>query len=366
MAKEIILVSEPWIGDKEKELVNQALDEGWVSSIGRFILEFEEKFAKFCSVKHGLAVSNGTVALHLALEALGIESGDEVLIPSLTFIATANAVHYTGAKPVCVDSEPETWNLDVEDLRKKITSKTKAIVPVHLYGHPCEMDEILEVAEENDLLVVEDCAEAHGAEYKKKKVGSFGDAGVFSFYANKVITTGEGGAIVTDDDELFEKMHFLRDHAMSKDKRYFHPEIGYNYRMTNLQAALGVAQMERIDEFIENKRKNAQLYNSLLKDTKGITLPPEKSHVKNVYWMYSILIEDEFPLTKDELMKELKEKGIDTRPFFIPINLQPPYKGQPVCRVAEEISSKGMSLPSSTKLTKEQIFGIADVINSGH
>ncbi|MFC2153917.1 DegT/DnrJ/EryC1/StrS family aminotransferase [Candidatus Altiarchaeota archaeon] len=362
--EDFIPVAEPWIGEKEKEYVNQCLEEGWISSKGRFITEFEEKFSSFCGVKYGLAVSNGTAALHLALAALDVGQEDEVLVPSLTFIATANAVRYTGAKVVCVDSNPETWNISVSDLEKKITSKTKAIIPVHLYGHPCEMDEINELAHDNSLSVVEDCAEAHGAEYKDKKVGSFGDMGVFSFYGNKTITTGEGGMLVTDNKELYERARFLHDHAMSKKQRYLHPEVGFNYRMTNLQAAVGVAQTERLDELIQIKRKNAQLYNNLLKNVKGITLPPEKPYVKNIYWMYSVLIEKEFSLSRDELIEKLKDNRIETRPFFVPISNQPPYSDQPLCSVAEELSKKGVNLPSSTKLTEEQIQYITETIKT--
>jgi len=360
----IIPVAEPWIGEKEKEYVDQCMEDGWISSLGRFVTRFEEEFSQFCGVRYGVAVCNGTAAIHLALASLGVGPGDEVLIPSLTFIATANAVHSTGARVVCVDSEIETWNMDVEDLKKKISSKTKAILPVHLYGHPCEMGEIMEIASKKDLLVVEDCAEAHGAEYDDKRVGSMGDVGAFSFYPNKIITTGEGGMVTTDNKKVYEKAHFLRDMAMSQTQRYYHSEIGYNYRMTNMQAAIGVAQMERIEEFIAVKRKNALLYNRLLKDVDGITLPSEKPNVKNVYWMYSIVVEEDFLCSRDDLMKKLWENGIDTRPFFHPINLQPPYKGMPSCPIAEDLGKRGINLPSSVKLTENQIEKIAAAIGA--
>ncbi len=360
--KGFIPIAEPVIGEAEKRYVNEALDEGWVSSQGRFIERFEKGFADYCGVPHGVATSNGTTALHLALAALGVGAGDEVLIPSLTFIATANAVTYTGAKVVCCDVERDTWNLDAEDAAKKLTEKTTAVIPVHLYGHPADMDPLIELAADRDLLVVEDAAEAHGAEYKGRKVGSLGDAGVFSFYGNKIITTGEGGMVVTRDAELAERLRYLRDHAMSKEQRYLHPDVGYNYRMTNLQAALGCAQLEQLDAFINKKRTLAARYNDALKDVTGITLPPEKEWAKNVYWMYSVLVEDDYPLSRDELAAALKEKGIDTRPFFTPIHQQPPYKGQPRCPVAEELATKGINLPSGVTLTEEQVTVVCEVI----
>jgi len=300
--------------------------------------------------------------LHLALVSLGISKGDEVIIPDLTFVATANAVIYTGAKPVFVDSEKRTWNINPDKIEEKITDKTKAIIPVHVYGHPCDMDKIMEIAKKHNLFVIEDCAEAHGAEYKGKKIGSFCDIGCFSFYGNKILTTGEGGMCVTNNERLAERMRFLKDHGMSKEKRYWHPEIGFNHRMTNIQAALGVAQLERINEIIEIKRKNAFLYNSLLKDVKGISLPPEEEYAKNVYWMYSILIEEDFPINRDELIIKLKENGIDSRPFFYPINVMPPYKSDERFPIAEELSKKGINLPSSVKLKIEDIEKIASVI----
>jgi perosamine synthetase len=305
-----------------------------------------------------VAVCNGTVAIHLALAALGIGKGDEVIVPTFTMIASVNPVTYTGAKPVLVDAEPYTWNVDVTKIEEKITKKTKAILPVHIYGHPVDMDPILELAEKYDLYVIEDAAEAHGAEYKGKKTGALGDVGCFSFYANKIITTGEGGMLVTNNEEIAEKARMLRDQAFEKEKRFWHRHLGFNYRMTNLQAAIGVGQMEIIDESVNTRRKNAQIYNSLLKDVEGITLPPEAKWAKNVYWMYTIMIEDSFGISRDELMRILKEKGVDTRPAFYPIHLQPlyakQYKGEKY-PVAEGLSRKGINLPSGNTLTKKEI-----------
>lgn len=311
-----IPVSEPSITQKEISYVLDAVKSGWVSSLGHYINEFEKRFAEFVGTKYALTTSNGTTALHLALVSVGIKKGDEVIIPDLTFVATANAVTYTGAKPVMVDVEQDTWCIDLKCFKKAIRKKTKAIIPVHLYGHPANMDKINKIACEHGLYVIEDAAEAHGAEYKGKMVGSLSDCGVFSFYGNKVITTGEGGMITTDNEELYEKAKYLRDHAMSKEKRYWHTEIGYNYRITNLQAALGLAQLERIEELILKKRQIFKWYKELLQDIEGIRLNPEKKGVKNVFWMVCLVLDKDFKIGRDELIKKLKEKGIDTRPFF--------------------------------------------------
>jgi len=358
-----IPVAEPNLEGKELEYVTDCIKSGWISSSGKYIVDFEEKFSKYCAMKYGIATSNGTAALHLALTALGIKKGDEVLIPNLTFIATANTVAYTGAKPIFVEAEKKTWNIDAKKIEEKITSKTKAIIPVHLYGHPCDMDKIKDIAQKNNLYIIEDCAEAHGAEYKGKKIGSFSDISCFSFYGNKIITTGEGGMCLTNDKKLEEKMKVLRDHGMSKEKRYWHPIAGFNYRMTNLQAAVGVAQLERINELIEKRRKNAVLYDSLLKNVKGITLQPEEKYAKKVCWMYCVLIEKDFPVSRDQLMSILKENEIDSRPFFYPITVMPPYKSDEKFPVAEDISKKGINLPSSVNLKKEDIERITSVIS---
>ncbi|MBI2143976.1 DegT/DnrJ/EryC1/StrS family aminotransferase [Candidatus Woesearchaeota archaeon] len=361
-----IPVSEPFLSGNEEKYVLECLRTGWISSLGKFIPQLEEGFAKFSGSGYGVAVMNGTVALQLALAALGIKEGDEVIIPDLTFVATANAVRYLGAKPVFVDSEPETWNIDPEKIAAAITRKTKAIMPVHLYGHPCDMEPIMRIAAEHNLFVIEDAAEAHGAEYKGRRVGSISNVGCFSFYGNKIITTGEGGMCVTNDEQLAERMRFLRDHAMSPGKRYWHPEIGYNFRMTNVQAAIGVAQLEQVEKFIALKRKNAQLYGSLLKDVRGLTLQPQMPWAKSVYWMHSVLVnEGQFGFSRDELMAKLKGKGVDSRPFFYPVHQLPPYK--PGCSdrdfpVAVRLSGSGINLPSSVKLSETDIKFVCNAI----
>ncbi len=358
----MIPIAEPSIGGEELNNVMEAVKSGWISSKGKFITKFEESFANYCGVSYGIAVSNGTVALHLALKALGITKGDEVIVPTLTFIATANAVKYCNAKPVFVDSPPDYWCINPEKIEEKITDKTKAIIPVHLYGHPCDMDWIKDIAKEHNLYIIEDAAEAHGAEYKGKKVGSLGDISCFSFYGNKIMTTGEGGMCLTNDEELAEKMRILRDHGMNPNKRYWYDVIGFNYRMTNLQAAIGVAQVKKLDEFIGKKREIAKIYNSYLKDINGITLPPEMNWAKNVYWMYSVLIEKEFGINRDELMKKLEKNEIETRPFFYPIHEMPPYKNNENFPVAEKLSKGGVNLPSSLKLKTENIKEITEKI----
>lgn len=361
----MIPVAEPCLGEEELENVVEAVKSGWISSKGRFIEEFEKRFARYCGVKYGIATANGTVALHLALKALGINRGDEVIVPSLTFVAVANAVMYCNAKPVFVDSHPEYWGINPEKIKKKITAKTKAIITVHLYGHPCDMDPIIEIAERYGLYVIEDAAEAHGAEYKGKKVGSFGDIACFSFYGNKIITTGEGGMCLTNDERLAEKMRILRDHGMKPNKRYWHDLIGFNYRMTNLQAAVGVAQLRKLDEFIKKKRKIAKWYAEELKvlEERGlIKLHPEMPWAKCVYWMYSILIRDQANISRDDLMKKLEEKGIETRPFFIPMHLLPIHKRGERFPVAEKLAREGINLPSSVRLNREDIGSIADCL----
>jgi perosamine synthetase len=359
-----IPVSEPCLNGNEQKYLTDCVQSGWVSSLGKYITTFEQGFADFCGVKHGVAVSNGTTALHLALAALGIVAGDEVIIPTLSFIATANAVHYTNAKVVFADSEPETWNIDPVEIEKKITTRTKVIVPVHLYGHPANMDPILEIAKRHHLVVLEDAAEAHGALYKGKRVGSLGKLGAFSFYGNKIITTGEGGIVVTDDDELDQRMRFLRDHAMSTEKRYWHTEIGFNCRMTNLQAALGVAQLEQIETFIARKQQIAARYSANLSDLTNITLPPQATWAKSVYWMYSILLNSDFPLSRDEFLGQLKAAGVDNRPFFYSIHQMPPYAGDTgLFPVADDLSRRGLNLPSAVTLTDAQIDSICEIIH---
>jgi perosamine synthetase len=367
MTKIRIPICDPKIDENDIQRVVECIQSTWVSGISKYVEEFEEAFAKYCNCKYGVATNSGTTALHLALATLNIKPGDEVIIPTFTMIATANAVTYTGAKPVLVDADENTWNLDTSKIEDKINEHTKAIIVVHTYGHPADMDPIIELAEKYNLYVIEDAAEAHGAEYKGKRVGSIGDIGCFSFYANKIITTGEGGMIVTNNEELAEKARWLRAHAFGRyGKHFYHEALGFGYRMSGLQAALGLAQLERIDEFVLIRRNNAKLYNSLLFELgEKITLPPEAPWAKNVYWMYSILIEDNFGMSRDELMKRLEFEGIETRTFFYPIHVQPIYAKQyqgESFPVADELSRKGINLPSGNNLTADEIEHVCECI----
>jgi perosamine synthetase len=354
---------EPWLGPKERVLLNECLTTRWVSSQGRFVGEFERAFAGYCGVKHGVATTNGTAALHLALACLGIGPGDEVIVPALSFVGTANPVMYCGATPVFVDSVPDTWNLDPSAVEKAVTRKTRAIIAVHLYGHAAHMDELLTIARRHGLHVIEDACEAHGGEYRGAKLGSLGTIGCFSFYANKVITTGEGGMLITNNGAIAEKARLLRDHGMSKKRKYWHSQIGYNYRMTNLQAALGVAQIERIERVLVRKRRQARLYNSLLREVPGITVPREATWARHIYWLYTVLIEGRYKLSRKKLMKALALRGVETRPMFYPITTMPPYRnGNHRFPVAERISKRGLSLPSFPLLKENRIREICAVI----
>lgn len=356
-------VAEPWLGEKEVMYVTECVLTGWVSSAGKFVTEFETSFAEFCGSRHAIAVSNGTSALHLALLALGVGEGDEVIVPALTFIATANAVAYTGATPVVVDSEPGTWNIDSVRVEEAITPRTKGIIAVHLYGHPADMDALADVADRHHLFIVEDAAEAHGARYKGRRVGSIGAIGAFSFYGNKIITTGEGGMITTDRSDLVDRIRMLRDHGMASDKRYWHPVVGYNYRLTNLQAALGVAQMEKVEAILSSKKRLALAYDEGLRDVPGLTLPPKAAWGDPVYWLYSVLIDPErFGQTRDDVMGQLAEKGIETRPVFVPLHQQPIYRDLNSRPVAERLADRGLSLPSAVGLKPTEISRVVAAI----
>ncbi len=362
----IIPVCEPTLGGNEMKYVQQAIETNWISSAGRFIREFEARFAEACGVQYGIACANGTVAMHLAMATLGLEPGDEVIIPTFTMIATANAVTYCGAKPVLVDMEPEYWQMDLNQVEDKITPRTKAIVPVHIYGHPTDMDPLMELAEKHGLTVIEDAAEAHGAEYKGRRTGGLGHAAGFSFYGNKIITTGEGGMVTTNDRELARLAWNLRDHAFSRERHFWHKYIGFNYRMTNLQAAVGLAQVEQLDAFVAARRRNAAEYSCRLHGIPGIRTPSEAPWAKNVYWMYGILVDEAaYGMSRDQLRRVLAEHGIETRTFFIPMHCQPVYwkqfRGERY-PVAEDLCKRGFYLPSASSLRIEEIEYITRVI----
>jgi perosamine synthetase len=356
----MIPVSEPDISEKEIEYVDDAVRSGWVSSHGKYIDEFEDKFSEFIGTDYGLTVTNGTAAIHLAVSAIGIKEGDEVIVPDLTFISPVNAVLYNNARPVICDVEKDSWCIDTSKIEELITEHTKAIIAVHLYGNSSNMDELLKIKKKYNLYLIEDTAESLGTEYKNRKLGSFGDIGCFSFYGNKTMTTGEGGFCTTDNKELYERMLLLRDHGMTSKKRYWHEFIGYNYRMTNMQAALGMAQLERLNYFIKRKREIADEYNKLLNGY--VTTHPAGKDYNSTYWLYSILMEDE--KQRDGLMEYLYKNGIDTRRFFYPVHAMPPYSkfGNGNYPVSVKLAETGINLPSSVRLTNEEIKYISGKI----
>jgi len=355
-------VYQPSLGKKEKENVLECLDSTWISSKGKFINQFENSFSEFTKIKHSATVSNGTVAIHAALLALGISEGDEVIVPSFTYIASVNAIKYTGAKPVFVDSDIKTWQIDPTKIEEKITNKTKAIMAVHLYGQPCEMDTILSIANKYKLFVVEDCAEAFGSLYKGKHVGTFGNISTFSFFGNKTITTGEGGMVVTNDLSLYEKVVHLKGQGLAKDREYYHDIIGYNYRMTNICAAIGTAQLERANELIEKKILIAKWYKQKLKSL-PITFHSQVGNVKHSYWMVSILVKDSEERNAIRLF--LKDNGIETRPTFHPVHLMPMYFEKDLSLpVAEELGSRGINLPSYPGLDFEDVDFITKFLSN--
>lgn len=363
--RKYIYVANPAFNGNEKKYAIDCIDTGWISSAGRYTDEFEHRFASFCNVKHGISCCNGTVALHLALLAEGIGPGDEVIVPTLTYIATANAVTYCGARPIFVDSEPETWNINPDLIEDKIIpKKTKGIIVVHLYGHPVNMDPVMDIAKRHGLFVVEDAAEAHGALYKNKIVGSIGDIGAFSFFGNKIITTGEGGMVVTNEDKLAETIRLLKGQGVDPKRRYWFPIIGYNYRMTNIQSAIGLAQLENISWHLGKRREVAELYYKYLGDLKDfIQLPIEKDWAHHAFWMYSIVLKDNVKMSRDELINRLERDGIETRPMFYPMHVLPPYKEEKIVYpVADSITSRGLNLPTHSLLTEEDIIYISDKI----
>lgn len=361
-------VNEPVITEEAKRNVAEAMESGWVSSAGPFIERFEREFAQFLGVRHAITATSGTAALHLSLAALGIGPGDEVIVPDFTMIASVFAVLYTGATPVFVDAEPETYTLVVDALGEKIMPRTKAIMPVHIYGHPADMDPILALAERHHLHVIEDAAEAHGARYKGRLCGSMGHINAFSFYGNKIITTGEGGMVVTDDDALAARVRCLKDLAHSPSRRFRHEDLGFNYRMTNLQAALGSGQLARIVEFLARKRRMADAYARQLQGIPGLRLPVTKTWAENVHWMYAVLLEDRFPLSRDAFRAALRERDIDTRDFFSSSAQQPVIRRlvrpQGPFPVSERIAARGLYLPSGLAVTSEQIQYVCDAIRT--
>ena len=364
----MIPVCEPLVGERERAYVEEALRSGWISQ-GRFVGDLERYWASYCGGAHGVAVSNGTAALELAVEALRLPPGSEVILPSFTIISCAAAIIRAGCTPVLVDCEPDTWCLDVHQVARKITPRTRAVMPVHIYGHMADMTSVMDLAARHGLFVIEDAAEAHGAERDGRRAGGIGTVNCFSFYSNKIITTGEGGMVVTDDDACADRLRRLRNLCFDENKRFHHSEIGHNFRLTNMQAAMGLAQAERIEESVAKKRRMAARYLDGLKDIPGLQLPVERPHTKNVYWMFGLVLDDGVPFDAAALAKRLKAKGIETRPFFVGMHEQPALRERGLFAgerypVTEHISRRGLYLPSGLTLTDTEIERVCAAVRA--
>jgi perosamine synthetase len=372
----MIPVNEPLIGDKEIEYVQDCLRTGWISSAGKYLEQFEQAWAEYCGMQYGIAVSNGTTALHVAIACLDLQPGDEVILPTFTIISCAQAVTYNGAVPVLVDSDPRTWCMDVNQVADKITPRTRAIMPVHIYGHPVDMDPIRSLAKQHGLIVIEDAAEAHGAQYLSNRgqpnqawhrCGGLSDISVFSFYANKLVTTGEGGMVLTNDPVIAEKARGLRNLCFRPERRFYHTQLGYNFRLTNLQAAIGLAQVERMPETVAKKRWIGEYYNNRLKRFSKVQLPVEEPWARQVYWMYGMVLDEITGFSAADFAKKLFEKGIETRPFFLGMHEQPVFTEQGLFKgevypVAERIARQGLYLPSGLTLTEAQLEQVCQAV----
>lgn len=373
----MIPVNEPKFGERELAYVTECVRTGWVSSAGHFIEEFEQKWSAYCGMKYGIAVSNGTTALQVAAHCIKLQPGDEVIMPTFTIISCALAVVECGAKPVLVDCDPLTWCMDVNQIEAKITPRTKAIMPVHIYGHPVDMDPVIVLAKKYDLMIIEDAAEVHGAEYLSdrnginptwKRCGGMSDISCFSFYANKLITTGEGGMVLTNDDKLADRARSLRNLCFRPERRFLHTELGFQYRLTNLQAALGVAQIERFDDILERKRWMGKAYTERLKATPQIQLPVEKTWARQVYWMYGLVLDESSGMDAALFAQRLKDQGVETRPFFLGMHEQPVFRDRSWYLdehypIAERIARQGLYLPSGLGLTEEQLEQVCSVVH---
>ncbi len=356
----------PQFRGNEMKYVKECLETTWISSIGRFIPQFEHEFARFCDSNHAISANSGTSALHLALLGMGVQPEDEILIPTLTFVATANAVKYCGARPILIDVEPRTMNIDPQRIEEKITPRTRGMIVVHLYGHPANMDPILEIAKRRGLFVIEDAAEAHGALYKGRKVGGLADIGTFSFFGNKIMTTGEGGMVTVGNENLRDRIQLFRGQGMDPNRRYWFPQVGYNYRMTNIQAAIGLAQLEQIDSHLACYRQVAEWYRRYLAPLADfITLAFEEPWAHHVYWMFNVILRPKVRIERDQFMAKLSEQGIETRPVFYPMHVMPPFRDtQSSYPVADALAQNGISLPTHVALTEEDVSYIADRIRS--
>ena len=372
----MIPVNEPLLGPREMEYITECIRTGWISSAGRFIDAFEESWASYCGTDFGVAVSSGTTALQIAVSCLGLQPGDEVIMPTFTIISCAQAIIATGSTPVLVDSDPQTWCMDAHQVEAKITPRTRAIMPVHMYGHPVDMDPLLALAQKNDLFIIEDAAEAHGAEYLSGRAGSdpiwrrcggLGHVSAFSFYANKLITTGEGGMVMTSNSELADRARSLRNLCFRPERRFYHTELGFNFRMTNLQAALGLAQVERINQIVNHKRWMGKAYSEQLSGIPRLQLPAEETWAKNIYWMFGVVLKDEHDLNALELADQLTKTGVQTRPFFLGMHEQPALLERNLFKdehypIAEHLARKGLYLPSGMALSEAQLNSVCEKV----
>jgi perosamine synthetase len=359
--REFIPISNPALVGNELKYVTDCVQSSWISSVGTYVQRFEEAFAEFCGTEYAVTSSNGTTALHLALLALGVKPGDEVIVPTLTYVATANAVAYCAAKPVLVDAEPETWNMDPAQIEALITPRTKGIIVVHLFGHPMDMDPIMDISRRHGLFVLEDAAEAHGAEYKGRRVGSIGDAATFSFFGNKIITTGEGGMVTTNDRALAGEVRRLKNHGMDPHRKYWFPTIGYNYRLTNVASAIGLAQLEQIDWHLEQRHQITAWYREFLADAPGLTWQPEKKWARHVWWLFTVVMDQDIPLGRFDALAGLKSRGVEGRQIVYPIHQLPPYQDpahDSRFPMADRIVDRGLHLPTWSRMTREQVWHV--------
>jgi perosamine synthetase len=371
----MIPISAPLFAGNELDYVRDCIATGWVSSAGRYVTRFERAWADYCGMKHGVAVSSGTAALQVAVDALRLGPGDEVIMPAFTIMSCALAVVRAGAVPVLVDSDPQTYCLDVDQVAAAVTSRTRALMPVHIYGHPADMDPLMELAEQHDLAIIEDAAEAHGCEYlsrrngcRRVRCGGLGTLSTFSFYANKLVSTGEGGMVLTNSDQLAERCRSLRNLCFQQP-RFYHEELGYNYRLSNVQAALGLAQTERLNEVLDRKRRIGALYSGLFADVAGVNLPPRHDWASVNYWMYNIVLADDLAIEASAVAAQLKGRGIETRPFFVGLHWQPALRARGLFEnvrlpVTEHLSRRGLCLPSGPALTDQQVAEVATTLKS--
>jgi perosamine synthetase len=363
----LIHVNEPLLREEDFASVMEALRSGWISGAGPHIEAFEQRWAAYCGRRHGIALANGTVALQVAIDLLDLRPGDEVIMPTFTIISCALPVVLAGATPVVVDADPATWTMDVTQLEAKITPRTRAIMPVHIYGHPVDMGPLMDLAQTHGIAVIEDAAEAHGAEYRGRRIGSFGISSCFSFYANKLVTTGEGGMLLVDDDALAERARRLRNLAFQPGRRFVHSELGFNFRLTNLQAALGLAQIDRMDDIVARKRRMGQAYTDRLCEVEGLELQVQQPWARSVYWMYGVVLRDDTGLDAAGFAQRLKDRGIETRPFFFGMHEQPVLRERGLFEgesypVAERIARQGLYLPSGLGVTEQQIDQVCDAV----